>query len=106
MDDIPAILRRLDVAERNLSDHARILTSYNEEIRATKERLGLLETAHQDRRVRDVEEVAREHTMQSDIAAMKDDIKSIKGIGSKALWIFVSSIIVAFAGFMLKGGLS
>lgn len=105
-DDIPGILRRLDTSERNQSDHARILTSYNEEIRGAKERLDRLEEAHQDRRVRDVEEVAREHAMQSDIAAMKEDIKSIKGIGSKALWVFISAIIVAFAAFMLKGGLA
>lgn len=104
--DIAAILRRLDAAERNQSDHARILTAYNDEIKQTKDRLDALESAQQDRRVKDAEEIGREKAMQADIGTMKEDIKSIKGIGSKALWVFVSAILLAFAGFIIKGGLA
>lgn len=105
-DDIAALLRRMDAAERNQTDHSRILTAYNDEIKGAKERLTAIEQAHQDRRVKDAEEVGRELAMQADIASMKADIRSIKGIGSKALWVFISAIILAFAAFIINGGLA
>ena len=105
-DDVSSLLRRLDLTERNVSDQARTLTALTVEGNGVRSRLDRLEEAHQERRVKDAEEVAREKAMQVDIAAMKSDINAIKGTGSKALWIFIAAILLAFAGWILKGGLA
>lgn len=104
--DIAAILRRLDAAERNQSDHARILTAYNEEIKHAKDRIAALEEHRQERRVIDAGDAERGKALVADVASMKADISSIKGTFAKALWIFVSAIIVAFATFLIRGGLA
>lgn len=98
--------RRLDAIERNVSDAARMVTSLTDELSSIKGRLKALEEAHQENRVRGAVEVERDKALQSDIANIKDDIKSIKSLGKWALLIFIGAIITAFATFVIKGGLS
>lgn len=98
--------RRLDAIERNASDLARSMTSALEEIGALKQRARELEEHHQDNRVKSAAEAERDKALQSDIANIKDDIKSIKALGKWALLIFIGAIITAFSTFIIKGGLS
>lgn len=102
-DDIP---RRLDAIERNASDLARTATAVMEEIAAVKVRVRELEEHHQDYRVKTAAEAERDKALQSDIANIKDDIKSIKSLGKWALTTFIGAIILAFVAFLVKGGLS
>ena len=43
--------------------------------------------------------------LQKQIEETKKDLMSFKGLGVKALWVFVSAFIVAFAAWIIKGGL-
>jgi predicted flap endonuclease-1-like 5' DNA nuclease len=71
-----------------------------------KARVRELEQHHQDNRVKSAAEAERDKALQSDIANIKDDIKSIKGIGKSFLTTFIGAIILAFVAFLIKGGLS
>jgi predicted nucleic acid-binding Zn-ribbon protein len=102
-DDIP---RRLDGIERNVSDLAGTATRLTAEISAAKDRLRELEQHHQDYRVRTAAEAERDKALQSDIANIKDDIKSIKSLGKWALTTFIGAVILAFVAFIVRGGLS
>jgi chromosome segregation ATPase len=102
-DEIP---RRLDGIERNASDLAGTVTRTLEEIAGIKQRIRELEEHHQDYRVRSAAEAERDKALQSDIANIKDDIKSIKSLGKWALTTFIGAIILAFVAFLVRGGLS
>ncbi|MCB5201868.1 hemolysin XhlA family protein [Neorhizobium sp. T786] len=98
--------RRLDAIERNASDLARTATGIMEEIASIKAQVRELEKHHQDYRVRSAAEAERDKALQSDIANIKDDIKSIKSLGKWALTTFIGAIILAFVAFLIRGGLA
>lgn len=95
-DEIP---RRLDGIERNASDLAGTVTRTLEEIAGIKQRIRELEEHHQDYCVRSAAEAERDKALQSDIANIKEDIKSIKSLGKWALTTFIGAIILAFVAF-------
>jgi len=105
-DDVAALQRRMDTLERNQADQARTLGAFTDELRSAGQRLDKHDEAHQERRVTDAGDAERTKALLSDVASMKADISSIKGTFAKALWIFVSAIIVAFATFIIRGGLA
>lgn len=98
--------RRLDAVERNASDLARSHTLMVEELSGVKTRITQLEEHHQESRVRSAVDTERDKALQSDIANIKDDIKSIKSLGKWALTTFIGAIVLAFVSFIIRGGLS
>lgn len=105
-DDMQGLLRRLDAIERNQSDQARQITANNGTFTTVNSRLDRIEKDHQDRRVEEARGEERAKSLVDDVASMKEDIASIKGTFAKALWVFVSAIILAFATFLIRGGLA
>ena len=45
-------------------------------------------------------------SLHNQIEETKKDLMSVKGVGFKALWVFISAILVAAAAFLVRGGLS
>lgn len=97
-------LKRLDEIERyskvNTESISKIADLYSE----ADKRLKRLEELAQSRAITEAREDERDKALYSRLDRIEKDVESIKGIGSKALWIFASAVIVAVATFLIKGG--
>jgi regulator of replication initiation timing len=76
-------------------------------------RVRSLETFAQTRAVAEAREDERDKALYERLTRMEDqiketrgEIKEIKGIGSKALWIVGSALLTALVAFVIKGGLA
>lgn len=76
-------------------------------------RVRSLEAFAQTRAVAEAREDERDKALYERLTRMEDqiketrgEIKEIKGIGSKALWIVGSALLMALVAFIIKGGLA
>ncbi len=80
---------------------------------AISRRVEHLESLAQERAITEAREderdkalYARLDRMEGQIKDTREEIKDMRGIGAKGLWVFMSAILVGFATFIIKGGLS
>lgn len=104
-DDLNNLVRRLDGLERNVSDHAKSITEFFEESSKMDARVRALEKIQHDRRVADAERCAREKAMQKDIVEIEKRLGKIEGGINKVLWTIAGAVMLAFAAFVMRGGL-
>jgi chromosome segregation ATPase len=93
--------------------HGETLTHLSESQREHHERLAALEA---DRHQRDIYAVRTEEqyrhlermiaSLQGAIKEARDETKALKQLGGRALWVFISAIILAAAKWVLDGGLA
>jgi predicted flavoprotein YhiN len=112
--DVRAELKRLD---RHITRHGESLSTTLERVLLMDARLKLLEEYSITRKIAEAREDERDKNlkdqlqrMQDEISALRtetrDEIKSIKGVGTKALWIVAGAVILAITTWALKGGLT
>lgn len=111
----PTIEQRLDLAERDLKDHAKSLSAHNDFLKMLEIRVAAIEEA---RRARQLEEVRREEREEAraaainvklagivqDIAVVQTDVKGIRGAGVKLAWIVITLVAGIIIAFAFKGG--
>jgi chromosome segregation ATPase len=103
-DELNALIRRMDAYERHQSDNAKTISAMIDNSGSMEKRIALLEASYNDGRVDRAQRDARLDALQTDMSAIKEDIRSIKGVASRFLWIVATGVVVAFLGFILKGG--
>lgn len=111
----PTIEQRMDLAERNLLDHAKTLTAHNDFLKMLEIRVQAIEEA---RRARQLEEVRREEREEAretalnlrldnlfrDLGVVQADVRSIRGAGVKLAWIVITLVAGIVVAFAFKGG--
>ena len=109
----PSVTQRLEKLEQYIAKQGESISSVAQEYLSLKSRVAHLEELAQSRAITEAREDERDKAlyerldrMETQIKDTRGEIKDIRGIGSKALWVFISAIIVAAAAFMIKGGLA
>lgn len=105
--------RRLEELERYVSNQGNSISEITKAHGALSGRVDHLESLAQERAITEAREDERDKAlydrldrMEKSIEVTNKDIKDLRGIGAKALWVFISAIIVAAAAFVVKGGLA
>ena len=112
--DVWTELKRLD---HHITRHGESLSTTLERVLLMDARLKLVEEYSITRKIAEAREDERDKNlkdqlqrMQDEISALRtetrDEIKSIKGVGTKALWIVAGAVILAITTWVLKGGLT
>jgi hypothetical protein len=111
----PTIQERVELAERDLKDHAKTLSSHNEFLKILELRVNAIEEA---RRARQLEEVRREEreearekalnirldSLEKKVGDVQTDVKGIRGAGVKLAWIVITLVAGIVIAFAFKGG--
>lgn len=97
--------KRLEYVERDLRDHAKSLTALADAGKNMQDRLVALERSVQDWRVAEARKEERALALQKWMHKVDEDLKSIRGVGTKLLWIVGGSVVTAFVAFLLRGGI-
>lgn len=106
-------LRRIEELERFVSNHGTSISAMVENHAALSRRVEHLEALAQARAITEAREDERDKALYDRLDRMDDEIKGTRGevkdirsIAAKAIWVFISAFIVAGATFVIKGGLS
>lgn len=111
----PTIEQRVDLAERDLKDHAKTLSAHNDFLKMLELRVNAIEEA---RRARQLEEARREEREEArekalnirldhisrELGEVQTDVKSIRGAGVKLAWIVITLVAGIIVAFAFKGG--
>lgn len=73
---------------------------------ALSNRIEKLEALAQERAIIEARENARDERVLERIDALATEVNKLKAIGAKAIWIFVGALCLAFARWVLAGGLN
>lgn len=98
-------LRRLQKLEQYMSQHGNSISELVKAHSSLDDRVKRLEELAQSRAITEAREDERDKALYGRLDRMEAEIKGIKGIGSKALWVFIAAIITAVSTFVLRGGL-
>jgi len=96
---------RLDRLDNHVTRQGEMISSIIKEAVNVELRVRTLETYAQTRAVTEAREDERDKALMVQLGRMEKDIESIKGLGSKALWVVGSAVLLAFVTFILNGGL-
>jgi hypothetical protein len=109
MPDVPHELKRI---EHYLTRHGEIMSSYNDRLTLMDARLKLVEEYTVTRKIAEAREderdkalYARLDRMDGKMNTIETDVNGIKGLGTKALGIVGSALLVALVAWVLKGNL-
>lgn len=105
MDKLPQI-KRIEFLERDSRDHAKTLTMLTDQLQQNTLRLGALEKVDIAQEVAQARQEERDKALNTRLTTIENDIRSIKGAGTKLLYLVAASIIGAFVLFVVKGGLN
>lgn len=105
MEKLPQI-KRMEFVERDLRDHAKSLTSLTDQLGQASMRISALEKVDVVQEVAQARQEERDKALNSRLTTIESDIRSIKGAGSKLLFIVGTSVVGAFVLFVIKGGLN
>lgn len=111
------IVARLDLAERNLIDHAKSLSAHTDFMRMLELRVGAIEDA---RRIRALDEARREEREEAreialnlrldgivkDIAGLREDVKAQRSGWIKLAWVVIGAFAVAGVAWIVQGGMA
>lgn len=103
-DDVPTV-RRLDLVERDLRDHAKTFSAMTEQHQLMQQRVMALETAFRRWEIADARSEERSLRLNERLEKIDEDLESIRGVGIKLLWIVAGGVVTAFLAFVLQGGL-
>lgn len=111
--DAAAILRKVEALTLLKERHEEMIREGVKEALAIEARVRVLEAYAQTRAVTEAREDERDKALYDRLARMEDqiketrvEIKDIKSVGSKALWIVGSALLTALVAFVVKGGLA
>lgn len=105
-DEITLLLRRLDLVERDVRDHAKTLTTVIETHKSHGEKITLLEQAFRKWEIADARAEERSLRNSDRLKNIEEDLEALRGVGTKLLWIVAGGVLTAFVAFVLKGGLT
>jgi len=105
-DDITLLLRRLELAERDLRDHAKSLTTIVEANKLQQDRISVLEQAVRKWEIAEARAEERSLRNSDRLKSIEEDLEALRGVGTKLLWIVAGGVLTAFVAFVLKGGLT
>lgn len=105
-DDITLLLRRLELAERDLRDHAKSLTTIVEANKLQQDRISVLEQAVRKWDIAEARAEERSLRNSDRLKNIEEDLEALRGVGTKLLWIVAGGVLTAFVAFVLKGGLT
>lgn len=97
--------RRIEEVEKFVAQQGTSISSSIQNQASLTVRIERLESLAQARAITEAREDERDKALYARLDRMELKIGAIEGIGSKALWVFISTIIVAGATFIIKGGL-
>ena len=104
-------VRRITELERYAATQGTTIAEAVKAQAVLNERVLQLEQLAQSRAITEAREDERDKAlyerltrMETSIADTRGEVREIKGIGAKALWVFISAILVAVATFLVKGG--
>jgi chromosome segregation ATPase len=103
-DDI-SISRRLDMVERDLRDHAKSFTALTDQASAMQQRIMALEVAFRKWEIAEARAEERGHRLNERLEKIDEDLETLRGVGTKLLWIVAGGVVTAFLAFVLQGGL-
>lgn len=112
--DVRMELKRLD---HHITRHGESLSTTLERVLLMDARLKLVEEYSITRKIAEAREDERDKNLKDQLQRMQDeisalrtetraDIKSIRGIGTKALGIVAGAVLLAITTWVLKGGLT
>lgn len=104
MDEIP-VIRRLDMIERDLRDHAKTFSAMMEQGLAMQQRVSGLEIAFRKWEIAEARAEEREKRLNERLEKIDEGLETLRGFGAKLLWIVAGVVITAFLTFVLRGGL-
>lgn len=103
--------RRIEELERFVAQQGTSISTVIQSTATLLTRIEKLESLAQARAITEAREderdkalYARLDRMDDAIEKARDEIQDIRGIGAKALWVFISAIILAITTFLIKGG--
>ena len=105
-DELALLLRRLDLVERDLRDHAKTITTVVETNKNQLERIGFLEQAFRKWEIAEARAEERSLRNSDRLKSIEEDLEALRGVGTKLLWIVAGGVLTAFVAFVLKGGLT
>jgi hypothetical protein len=95
---------RLEKLEQYVAKQGESISTVTQECIALKIRLVRLEDLAQSRAITEAREDERDKALYDRLDRMEGDIKSIKGLGFKALGVVGAAIALALVSFLIKGG--
>lgn len=102
--NLASLARRVEavsyIAERQRETISEIV---NEAV-ALDMRVRSLEGLAQTAAITKAREDARDEALYERLSRIEDQIKDIRGVGSKALWIIAGGILAGIVAFMMAGG--
>jgi hypothetical protein len=113
LGDLAAIARRVEALMLLKERHEEMIREGVREAVAIEARVRILEAYAQTRAVTEAREDERDKALYERLTRMEDqikdtrtEIKEIKGLGGRALWIVGSVVLTAFIAWIIKGGLA
>jgi hypothetical protein len=91
--------------ERDSRDHAKTLTEIISSHAALAGRVAVLEHAHNERLVLEARQEERATARIEWQDRIEKEIQTIRGVGTKLLWIIGTGVIGAFVAFFVNRGL-
>jgi hypothetical protein len=111
--NLAVIARRVDAIHYIVEKHGQTISEIVSEAVAIDMRVRSLEGLAQTRAITEAREDERDKSLYDRLGRMEEqiketraEIKGIKSVGSRALWIVGSGLLTAVVGFILKGGLA
>jgi hypothetical protein len=108
--DIPNELKRLD---HYITRHGESISSVIERVMLMDARLKLVEEYWVTRKIAEAREDERDKALyerldrtDADIKALRSEVKDMKGVGAKALWVIAGAVLLAVTTWVIKGGLA
>ena len=109
------MIKRLTDLEKYARTHGESISTVTKVAEDHERRLAYLEQLAQSRAITEAREDERDKALykrldgvDTEIASLRvettKEFNAIKGVGSKALWVFFSAIILAVAAFVIRGG--
>jgi hypothetical protein len=113
LGDLAAIARRVEALTLLKERHEEMIREGVREAVAIEARVRILEAYAQTRAVTEAREDERDKALYERLTRMEDqiketrgEIKEIKGLGGRALWIVGSVVLTAIVAWVIKGGLA
>ena len=97
-NDLNALLRRLDIVERNAADLARVATELTAKIGAVN---SIVDELRLDRAARQ----ERDKALNERLERIEESIEDVQKIGRWVLMAFGTSLVALIVNFVVRGGL-
>jgi hypothetical protein len=103
---LASLARRLEAISHLAERQREVISEIVNEAVALDMRVRSLENLAQTRAITEAREDERDKALYDRLSRIEDQIKDIRGFGSKALWIIGGVLLTAVATFIIQGGLA